>query len=105
VFVLSTQHSALSTQHFAIPARQHQGIGSQLVQTGLSRCRDLGHSVVVVLGNPHYYQHFGFQTASKFDIRAPFLVPDEAFMVLELKLNALIEIRGIVRYPPYFDEV
>jgi putative acetyltransferase len=88
-----------------IPARQHQGIGSQLVQTGLSRCRDLGHSVVVVLGNPHYYQHFGFQTASKFDIRAPFLVPDEAFMVLELKLNALIEIRGIVRYPPYFDEV
>jgi len=88
-----------------IPLRQHQGIGSQLVQTGLSKCRDLGHSVVVVLGNPHYYRRFGFQTANKFGIRAPFLVPDEAFMVLELKLSALIDISGIVRYPPYFDEV
>jgi putative acetyltransferase len=65
----------------------------------------LNHSVIVVLGNPGYYERFGFQTASKFGVQAPFPVPDEAFMVLELKPDALINVSGIVRYPTYFDQV
>lgn len=98
--------SALALAPLAVtPSRQHQGIGSQLVQVGLSRCRELGHTIVVVLGEPQYYGRFGFQTASKFSVQAPFVVPDEAFMVLELKPGALISIRGTVRYPAYFNEV
>lgn len=87
------------------PARQRQGIGTQLVQVGLSKCRDLGHSIVVVLGHPQYYRRFGFQTASKFGVQAPFPVPDEAFMVLELMPDALKNVSGTVRYPTYFNEV
>lgn len=87
------------------PSRQRQGIGSQLVQAGLSKCRELGHSIVVVLGHPEYYTKFGFQTASKFGVQAPFSVPDEAFMMLELKAGALKNARGMVKYPGYFDEV
>lgn len=87
------------------PVRQREGIGSQLVQAGLSKCRELGHSIVVVLGHPHYYSRFGFQTASQFGVQAPFTVPDEAFMVLELQPGALRNITGMVRYPAYFDGV
>lgn len=88
-----------------IPSRQREGIGTQLVQVGLSKCRQLNHSLVIVLGHPSYYQRFGFQTASQFGIRAPFSVPDEAFMVLELKTGTLQGINGLVHYPAYFNEV
>ncbi len=88
-----------------MPARQREGIGSQLVRVGLSKCRELGHSIVVVLGEPHYYRRFGFQTASQFGMQAPFPVPDDAFMVLELKPGDLKDVSGIVQYPAYFDEV
>ncbi len=87
------------------PPRQHQGIGTQLVQAGLSKCRELDHGIVVVLGEPHYYGRFGFQTASQFGVQPPFPVPEQVFMVLELKPGALINVSGIVRYPAYFDEV
>ncbi len=98
--------SALALAPLAVtPTRQREGIGSQLVQVGLSKCRELGHSIVVVLGEPRYYGRFGFQTASKFGVQAPFPVPDEAFMVLELKPDALRDVRGTVQYPAYFEGV
>ena len=88
-----------------MPARQREGIGRQLVQVGLSKCRELGHAIVVVLGHPDYYPRFGFKKASQFAVQAPFSVPDEAFMVLELKPGALSNVSGTVRYPAYFDGV
>ncbi len=107
--VIETQEQAIPALALAplavTPTRQREGIGSQLVQAGLSQSRELNHSVIVVLGNPGYYERFGFQTASKFGVQAPFPVPDEAFMVLELKPDALINVSGIVRYPTYFDQV
>lgn len=108
IFIATESESvpALALAPLAVtPARQRQCIGTQLVQIGLSKCRELGHSIVVVLGHSEYYRRFGFETASKFGIEAPFPVPDEAFMVLELKSGALEGVRGIVRYPKYFDEV
>ncbi len=86
------------------PPYQRQGIGSQLVQVGLSRCRELDHSIVVV-GDPHYYRRFGFQKASQFGLRSSLPIPDEAFMILELQPSALININGNVCYPAYFREV
>jgi putative acetyltransferase len=88
-----------------IPTRQREGIGSQLMQVGLSKCRELGHGIVVVLGHPDYYPRFGFHRASQFGVQAPFSVPDEAFMILALKPDALMGVSGTVRYPTYFEEV
>ncbi|NJM73568.1 MAG: N-acetyltransferase [Scytonema sp. RU_4_4] len=87
------------------PLRQHQGIGSQLVQVGLSKCRKSDYSIVVVVGNPRYYRRFGFQKASQFGLHSSLPIPDEAFMVLELKPSALMNMKGIVCYPAYFNEV
>lgn len=85
-----------------VPEYQRRGVGTALVQEGLSACRKRGHGVVVVLGHPEYYPRFGFQPASRFEIRAPIAVPDDAFMVLALSPAALEGVRGVVRYPPAF---
>jgi len=98
--------AALALAPLAVtPTHQRQGIGSQLIKIGLAKCQELGHSIVIVLGHPNYYPKFGFQTASKFGVQAPFSVPDEAFMILGLKPDALHNVSGTVRYPAYFNEV
>jgi putative acetyltransferase len=42
------------------PDRQNGGIGGDLVREGLARLAALGSKGCVVLGNPEYYQRFGF---------------------------------------------
>lgn len=85
-----------------LPQHQRQGMGSKLLEFGLTRCRELGHKIVVVLGHPEYYPRFGFQRASSVGIKGPFWMPDEALMVLELVPGALAEVPGTVCYPRYF---
>jgi putative acetyltransferase len=87
------------------PEFQNQGIGSELVRDGLERCRNLCHKIVVVVGHPAYYPRFGFYPARAQGLEAPFPVPDEAFLVLELAPGALDGVAGMVRFPPPFSEV
>jgi putative acetyltransferase len=97
---------ALSLAPMAVlPEFQNSGIGSQLVRTGLERCRELGHTIVVVIGHPEYYPRFGFVPARKEGLDLPFPVPDEAFMVCKLAPDALERIKGMVKYPPEFEDV
>ena len=44
------------------PNRQKGGIGSKLIEDGLGRIRAMGASGCVLLGNPEYYQRFGFKS-------------------------------------------
>jgi len=85
-----------------LPERQNIGIGSALVRAGLDACRSLGCGIVVVLGHLEYYPRFGFVPALTAGLVCEFPVPDEAFMVLELKPGALAATRGTVRYHPRF---
>lgn len=87
------------------PSYQRKGIGSELVRQGLARCREAGFSSVIVLGHHEYYPRFGFRPAGAWNIRAPFDVPDEVFMAVELMDNGLRSVRGTVRYPEEFNEV
>ncbi len=97
---------ALSLAPMAVhPDFQNQGIGSKLVIEGLRKCRELGSKVVVVIGHPGYYPRFGFVPAKRKGLEAPFPVPDEAFMVLELVPGVLEKTKGTIKYPPEFDEV
>ncbi len=99
-----TKVPALALAPMAVlPECQSRGIGSQLVRAGLVAAMDAGHKVVVVLGHEAYYPRFGFEPASTCGIRAPFDVPDAAFMVLALTPDALRDIHGVVRYPSVFD--
>lgn len=97
--------AALALAPLAVcPEFQNQGIGSQLVKQGLQECQRLGH-IVIVIGHPTYYTRFGFSSATAKGLSAPFPVPDEAFMILELVPGTLHSISGMVKYPPVFDEV
>lgn len=87
------------------PALQNSGIGSELVKTGLRKCTGAGYEIAVVLGHPNYYPRLGFKTAKSVGIRCEFDVPDEAFMVMELREGALNGRSGIVRYQPEFNDV
>jgi putative acetyltransferase len=88
-----------------LPEYQRRGIGSLLVRDGLQECQRLGYDVVVVLGHPEFYPRFGFGRASDKGLRCEYQVPDEAFMVSELRPGALNGIRGLVRYHEVFGNV
>ncbi|PEW99771.1 GNAT family N-acetyltransferase [Bacillus cereus] len=87
-------------------ARGHQkkGIGGKLIGAALEKAKELGYGAVVVLGHPEYYPKFGFKKASEWNIKAPFEVPDEVFMVMELRENALEGVEGVVQYSSAFAE-
>lgn len=88
-----------------LPELQNQSIGSQLVRGGLNQCRKMGCDVVVVLGHPEYYPRFGFVPAKAKGLRCEYDVPDEVFMVAELREGALAGRRGVVKYRPEFSSV
>ncbi len=88
-----------------IPRYQRRGIGSALVREGLDRCVREGYSGVVVLGHPGYYPRFGFVPASRYGISSEYDVPEEVFMVLELRAGSLARHSGRVTYSEAFRSV
>ncbi|CAN5758978.1 N-acetyltransferase [soil metagenome] len=86
------------------PAFQNKGIGSALIKRGLAIADQRDEPLVVVLGHPGYYPRFGFVPASTLGIASPWPdMPDDAFMVKTLSSYS-VDIKGMVRYPPEFDE-
>lgn len=81
---------------------QNQGIGSKLVEAGLAKCKELGYDAVVVLGHPDYYPRFGFVTSTKFGIKSEYDVPDNVFMIKELKTGCLKGHQGVIKYNDIF---
>ncbi|QWG45858.1 N-acetyltransferase [Bacillus mycoides] len=84
------------------PGHQKKGIGGKLIVAALEKAKELGYGSVVVLGHPEYYPKFGFKKARELNIKAPFEVPDEVFMAMELRENALQGVEGVVQYSEAF---
>lgn len=87
------------------PHLQRQGIGSLLIRAAIEAARSAGHQRMIVLGHADYYPRFGFERASVHGIRAPFDVPDEAWMAIALAPGGLDQCAGTVRYPRAFLDV
>lgn len=87
---------AVSSKH------QKKGIGAQLVNEGLEQCRQLDVDAVVVLGHPDYYPKFGFIPSVEFGIKPELDVPEEVFMVQELKKGCLDGRKGMVKFHEAF---
>jgi putative acetyltransferase len=83
-----------------VPGHQRQGIGSQLIPSGLDQLRSLGERIVIVVGHAGFYPRFGFSSETARLLDAPF--HRESFMALELAPGALDDVRGRVRYPVAF---
>lgn len=63
------------------PPRQRQGIGKALVLEGLRLLRQSGAQGCVLVGDPGYYQRFGFRNIPQLVLEG---VPQEYFLALPL---------------------
>jgi putative acetyltransferase len=88
-----------------LPGYQRQGIGTQLVKTGLQYCEQSGAGAVVVLGHADYYPRFGFMPSIQFNIKSEYEVPSEFFMVTELIPDYLANKQGTIQYHPEFGKM
>lgn len=86
------------------PQYQDIGIGSKLIIEGLNIAKNLGFKSAIVLRSEKYYPKFGFKDALDFGIKAPFEVPSENFIVIELEENSLNNVSGVVIYAKEFFE-
>ncbi|EUJ29170.1 acetyltransferase [Listeria floridensis FSL S10-1187] len=76
-----------------------------MIEAGIERAKQTDYPAISVLGHAEYYPRFGFKPASDYGITAPFPVPDEAFLMLELNRDDLLKINGMVSYPKPFLEM
>ncbi|MFK8181825.1 MAG: GNAT family N-acetyltransferase [Phormidesmis sp.] len=80
-----------------IPEAQNQGIGTQLIKSGLQRLSQAGVALVFVLGYPEYYTRHGFSPAGARGFEAPYPIPEkhtDAWMIQELRPNVIDQIAG-----------
>lgn len=79
-----------------IPLRQRAGIGSAMINRGLTEMRALGAAGIILLGDPEYYRKFGFEHDPALTYPGP---PAEYFQRLVLGGTAP---SGTVNYSPAF---
>ncbi len=87
------------------PSLQRSGIGTELVNAGLQRCREQGVGAVAVLGHAEYYPRFGFRPSTQWGIKSEYDVPEDVFMLLELSADYLQPFEGIITYNAAFADV
>lgn len=72
-----------------------KGIGSELIRESFRLARNMGYTAVVLVGDPAYYNRFGFKSAITFGIKPKMEIPDEYVMACELVPGALNGISGV----------
>jgi putative acetyltransferase len=82
-------------------AHQRRGIGSALVREGIAHLVARNEEIVLVLGDPAFYERFGFSVAAASAFASRYQGPD--FMALALAATA--PGGGKVHYPAAFDDL
>jgi putative acetyltransferase len=96
-------HSVLVMAPVSVhPAFQRQGIGTRIITETLQDLADRNYEAVLVLGHAGFYPRFGFQSSTLWQIEAPFPVPEDAFMALELRPGSLSNKSGVLQYAEEF---
>lgn len=88
-----------------MPKHQRKGVGSALVRTGLEQCQQPCFGATIMLGHSDYYPHFGLSPATRYSIGCEYEVPEEAFMVVELRPGFLQDVSGKIKYHSAFDNL
>ncbi|HEY3297616.1 MAG TPA: N-acetyltransferase [Armatimonadota bacterium] len=63
------------------PDRQRQGIGTALIKAGLRQLEESGAAGVVLVGDPNYYERFGFRSRPELQLEG---VPSEYVLSLPI---------------------
>lgn len=81
------------------PERQHKGIGHALVRSALKNAEEEGWQGVFVLGNPDWYQKFGFSSFLAREFESPYAGPH----LMALSFNGPLPVAtGRIDYAPAF---
>jgi predicted N-acetyltransferase YhbS len=78
------------------PAAQGAGVGSGLMEMALSRAAELGHRGIILVGDPEYYERFGFTGAPTGNLLMPAPVARRRFLAVELLPKALADTAGLI---------
>ena len=73
-----------------------RGIGGALMRAALAEARDLGHDAVLLVGDPDYYERFGFFADKARHLVMPGPFERRRFLGLELKAGWLDAAAGIL---------
>jgi len=77
---------------------RNRGVGSELINESFRLAKELGYTVVVLVGDPAYYHRFGFRPAVTFGIKHTPEIPDENVMACELVPDALNGFSGKIDF-------
>lgn len=105
--ILFSPLAASDTRRFAALAplsaasdMQGRGVGSALMRASLAEARAAGIEAVIVLGDPAYYQRFGFSHEAAGSIASVYSA-SPAFMALAVREGALTAPATVEYAPPF----
>ena len=83
-----------------LPAQQAAGVGSQLMEAVLAESRSIGLDGLFLLGDPAYYQRFGFQMT---EVTSDY--PAAYFQAYEVNRACLLNVRAKAHYAAAFSSL
>ena len=81
------------------PELRGLGYGKALMWHSMAQSRLLGHSRIILVGDPEYYNQFGFRRDLALNIQLPGWVEERRFLALELVAGAMIGVHGMIGKP------
>ncbi|WP_176037903.1 GNAT family N-acetyltransferase [Brucella tritici] len=79
------------------PSAAGCGIGSALMHRAIDEAKDRGHGAILLVGDPEYYERFGFTAEKTGELAMPGPYEKRRFLALELKPGHLDGAHGILR--------
>lgn len=106
LFIGDTGTQALLLGPLAVsPVLQGKGVGRALMHHGLDLAKEMGHRLVVLVGDEPYYARVGFAKLPEGRLILPGPVDPARFLYLELQPGALDAAEGLVLPPARFAEL
>jgi predicted N-acetyltransferase YhbS len=78
------------------PELRGLGYGKALMWHSMAQSRMLGHSRIILVGDPEYYNQFGFRRDLALNIQLPGWVEERRFLALELVAGSMIGVHGMI---------
>ena len=80
-----------------LPALSGRGRGRAMVRHGIAEAKAQGWPAILLVGDPAYYEPFGFSREQAEHLRLPGWVELRRFQALELTSGALDGVQGLIR--------
>lgn len=79
------------------PSIKGSGVGSTLMRHAIDEADRLGHRAILLVGDPEYYERFGFSSAKTAGLAMPGPYERHRFLGLEIAAGALDHASGVLK--------